>query len=76
MSDYCKSCHYSQSKKTGEKACPFNSLYWQFYERHRDKLSDNHRVGMMYKTWDKMGSDRKTEYLKQAQYYLENIESL
>ncbi|KAB1063644.1 cryptochrome/photolyase family protein [Salibacter halophilus] len=76
MSDYCKLCHYSQSKKTGEKACPFNSLYWQFYERHRDKLRDNHRVGMMYRTWDKMGSDRKTEYLKQAEYYLENIESL
>ncbi len=27
MSNYCKNCHYSVNKKTGEKACPFNSLY-------------------------------------------------
>ena len=25
MSDYCKNCHYNVKKKTGAKACPFNS---------------------------------------------------
>ncbi|WP_051786236.1 cryptochrome/photolyase family protein [Endozoicomonas numazuensis] len=29
MSDYCKSCHYDVKRKTGEHACPFNSLYWR-----------------------------------------------
>ncbi|HKL03168.1 MAG TPA: cryptochrome/photolyase family protein, partial [Cryomorphaceae bacterium] len=41
MSDYCKGCAYSKSKKTGEGACPFNSLFWDFYHRHRDKLENN-----------------------------------
>jgi deoxyribodipyrimidine photolyase-related protein len=25
--------------KTGEKACPFNSLYWNFYDKNEDKLA-------------------------------------
>ena len=39
MSDYCKSCHYSVTKKTGEGACPFNLLYWHFLDRHRDRFN-------------------------------------
>lgn len=76
MSNYCDSCHYSPSKKTGENACPFNSLYWHFYDRHRDKLAKNPRVGMMYRTWDKMDSQKKKELLRQAEHYLSNISSL
>ena len=30
MSNYCKNCCYSVTKKTGDKACPFNYLYWNF----------------------------------------------
>ena len=30
MSDYCKSCHYSKSKKTGEGACPFKFTFLEF----------------------------------------------
>ena len=74
MSDYCSGCFYNKQKKTGEKACPFNSLYWHFYHRHEDKLTKNPRIGMMYRTWAKMKD--KEEILKQADYYLENIESL
>jgi deoxyribodipyrimidine photolyase-related protein len=76
MSDYCSNCHYSHSKKTGDGACPFNSLYWNFYDRHREKLEKNPRIGMMYRNWDRMGSDKKEEYLKQADYYLKNINEL
>ena len=76
MSDYCKDCHYSKSKKTGEKACPFNSLYWDFYDRHRDKLEKNPRIGFVYPTLNKMSSDKKEELLKQADYYLQNLDNL
>lgn len=74
MSDYCGSCFYNKQKKTGDKACPFNSLYWHFYHRNEDKLAKNPRIGMMYRTWAKMKD--KEEILKQAEYYLEHIESL
>ena len=31
MSDYCKSCHYNVKEAVGERACPFNALYWDFH---------------------------------------------
>lgn len=76
MSNYCTGCHYSKSKRTGEKACPFNSLYWHFYQRHRDKLEKNARIGFVYQTLDKMAADKKTALLEQAETYLKDIEQL
>jgi deoxyribodipyrimidine photolyase-related protein len=76
MSNYCKNCYYDKSKKTGEKACPFNSLYWNFYDKNRKFLEKNPRIGMMYKVWDKMQPKVKAEILQQAKKYLNEIESL
>lgn len=76
MSDYCGSCFYSKSKKTGDKACPFNSLYWHFYERHRDKLEKNPRIGFVYPTLNKMKEENREALLEQAEKYLENLDSL
>ena len=76
MSHYCAGCYYSKAKKTGDKACPFNSLYWNFYDRHKEKLSKNPRVGMMYTVWQKMKPDEKSAILEQANYYLTHIHEL
>jgi len=76
MSHYCKTCYYDKSMKTGPKACPFNSLYWNFYDRHQDKLRKNPRIGMMYRIWEKMDSEKRVELLEQAKVYLEDIENL
>lgn len=73
MSHYCDKCHYNFKVKTGEKACPFNSLYWNFYDRNRSKLEGNPRIGMMYKIWDKMNLATKTEYILQAEKYLSEV---
>ena len=58
MSDYCKGCRYKVSKKNGPEACPFNYLYWDFLIRNEDKLGNNHRLGMIYKTRDRMGEEK------------------
>ena len=63
MSDYCKGCAYSVKDKTGENACPFNLLYWDFMVRHREKFSNNPRMAQMYSTWDRMKEDRKETVL-------------
>jgi len=76
MSDYCKNCHYSKTKKTGEGACPFNSLYWNFYQKNRDKLEKNPRIGFVYPTLDKMNDEKKSELIDQAEFYLENLNDL
>ena len=59
MSNYCKGCTYKVSKKSGADACPFNYLFWDFLSRNRGKLGGNHRMGMMYKTYDKMGPEKQ-----------------
>lgn len=53
MSNYCKNCHYSVTKKTEEDACPFNSLYWNFLDTHREKFQENKRMKMMMSLLDK-----------------------
>jgi len=76
MSHYCGSCFYKKALKTGDKACPFNSLYWNFYDRNESKLASNPRIGMMYNVWRKMKPEDKTALLEQANYYLKNINEL
>lgn len=76
MSDYCQDCFYDRKKKYGDRACPFNSLYWAFYFRHRDKLAANPRIGMMYRVMDRFEKEEFSGILKQAEYYIEHIEEL
>ena len=76
MSDYCADCFYDHKQRHGEKACPFNSLYWGFYERHRRLLGENARVAMMYRTWDRMKKDEKKRTLNQANAYLKDLNNL
>ena len=75
MSDYCAQCPYDKSRKYGERACPFNSLYWDFYHRHRDKLGRNPRIGMVYPMWDKMGDAEQTQILEHAAWVKAHIET-
>ena len=76
MSPYCKSCFYKKEIKVGERACPFNSLYWDFYDRHRARLERNPRIGMMYRTWDKMAIDQRTALLEHADWVKQHAEAL
>lgn len=76
MSTYCESCYYNKSLKTGENSCPFNSLYWNFFDKHEKKLSKNPRLGMIYNIWHKMEASEKTKLLEQAAYYLKQINLL
>jgi len=73
MSDYCGNCSYSVSKKTGEGACPFNALYWDFLARNADKLKGNPRMGQMYATWNRMGEEKQEAYRDSAKTFLEEL---
>ena len=76
MSHYCNQCSYDHKKKVGENACPFNSLYWEFLDRHKDKLAKNQRMSMIYRVWDKNSQESKNTTLEQAAMYLQNLEQL
>lgn len=47
MGDYCQNCRYDHNQRTGEGACPFNFLYWNFLLKHEGKLRENHRMARM-----------------------------
>jgi deoxyribodipyrimidine photolyase-related protein len=44
MSDYCGDCPYNPRLRTGDDACPFTTLYWDFLARHEERLAGNHRL--------------------------------
>jgi deoxyribodipyrimidine photolyase-related protein len=47
MSNYCVDCQYNQSDRTGANACPFNFFYWDFLQRHGDRLKSLGRMNLV-----------------------------
>ena len=58
MSNYCKKCSYKVSHKNGEDACPFNYLYWNFLIQNIEKLRGNPRLGLIYKSLERMDENK------------------
>jgi deoxyribodipyrimidine photolyase-related protein len=73
MSDYCQRCPYDPDVMTGENACPFNSLYWDFLARNESKLRSNHRLSYVFSTWHKFTLEKKQAIVTQAQYILQRM---
>lgn len=44
MSTYCAPCPYNPKLRTGETACPFTTLYWDFLARNEQTFAGNHRM--------------------------------
>jgi len=44
MSNACGQCRYRPKQATGERACPFTTLYWDFLDRHAGRLRGNRRL--------------------------------
>jgi deoxyribodipyrimidine photolyase-related protein len=73
MSDYCKHCRYDVKESLGETACPFNALYWNFLAENRETLNRNPRLGMIYRTFDRMDGAKRAALRKKARAYLLNL---
>ena len=75
MSNYCKDCHYKVKDKTGESACPFNYLYWDFLIRNRETLKSNHRMGMIYNTLNKMDETKAIQIQEDASVFFRKLDN-
>ena len=54
MSTYCQGCRFNVKERHGDRACPFNSLYWDFLARHQDSLRRNPRMSLVMKQLEKL----------------------
>jgi len=69
MSNYCGSCIFDAKKRTGETACPFTTLYWNFLDEHADEFKGNHRMAQQLAGLKRLSDlpdvrDRAKEVLK------------
>ncbi|AFJ02808.1 alpha-deoxyribodipyrimidine photolyase-like protein [Methylophaga frappieri] len=67
MSNYCQHCRFDPKQAHGEKACPFTTLYWAFVDRHHDLLSQNPRLGMQVKNWQRKSKSEQKAIRKHAE---------
>jgi deoxyribodipyrimidine photolyase-related protein len=73
MSNYCQNCRYKVAEKTGGDACPFNYLYWHFLIKNRDRLGNNARLGMIYRSLDRMSEEKQQTIMDDARQFLNGL---
>lgn len=54
MGRYCSSCPYDPRRRTGEDACPFTTLYWDFLDRNRAEFEANPRMAQQVRGLDRL----------------------
>lgn len=59
MSNYCEGCTFSPKEKTGPRACPYNLLYWNFYDKHAVRFAENQRTKMAVRAWTQRPESEK-----------------
>ena len=64
--NHCKQCKYDPKLTTGEGACPYNSLYWRFIDRHQEAFQSNPRMSLVLANWRKRDKDDQAAVLQWA----------
>ncbi len=66
MSPHCKGCRYDPGKRSGDSACPFTTLYWDFLLRHKVKLAKNPRMALQVKNVARLTDAQKRAVAERA----------
>ena len=59
MSPHCKGCRYDPAQRSGDGACPFTTLYWDFLMRHETALAVNPRMALQVKNLARLSYAQK-----------------
>ena len=73
MSNYCEGCRFRPDLATGEIACPFTTLYWDYLQRHETTLAGNHRMAMQLKNLRRKSKDELAEIRKAAREFRNSL---
>jgi deoxyribodipyrimidine photolyase-related protein len=74
MSDYCTGCRFNPKLRTGENACPYNYLYWNFILTHEQRLRANPRLGQNVLGLRHLDQAERQVVQAQAREFLEKLE--
>lgn len=75
MSNYCSSCPKNPKNRTGEDACPFTTLYWDYLIRHQDKLKANQRMSLQLRNLDRLNAGDRSAIARAANLIRHNEET-
>jgi deoxyribodipyrimidine photolyase-related protein len=66
MSPHCRSCRYDPAQRTGDRACPFTTLYWDFLMRHEAEMARNPRMALQVKNVVRLTSVQRQAVAERA----------
>lgn len=66
MSNHCKGCKFNPAESTGDNACPFTTLYWDYLNTHADTLAKNPRMVMQLKNLHRLSEEKRNAIAVQA----------
>ena len=66
MGNHCKGCRYDPAQATGDRACPYTTLYWDFLLRHEQALAKNPRMVMQVKNLKRLDEGQRAAIQAQA----------
>ena len=67
MSNYCEGCRYRPDQSTGDEACPFTTLYWDFLMRHEKRFINHPRAGMQWRMLNRLDNTTRSKIRKRAE---------
>ncbi|MBY0112153.1 MAG: cryptochrome/photolyase family protein [Phycisphaerales bacterium] len=73
MSNYCRHCAFDVEKRTGDDACPFNTFYWDFLIRNKDRFKGNQRMVMVMKNVERLSRPDVVEITVSAKKLREKL---
>lgn len=76
QSNYCNNCKFKPEQRSGEQACPFTTLYWNFIDGHVAELAANPRTALMAKNLDRISLEERQAIRERAKSMLSNLEDL
>jgi deoxyribodipyrimidine photolyase-related protein len=66
MSPHCKGCRYDPAQRSGNDACPFTTLYWDFLMRHEAALASNPRMALQVKNVARLAQGQRQAVSERA----------